>query len=382
MKKEKISDVGIISFSLHSDGYNFGAALHSFAFQKYLDKIGVDNVIINYFPKSVWRNCVLNDIFMNIIKFQFISMFKNIIKLFFILIKKKKFHNFFKRNCNITNKQYNVKSLEKLNTISRFVCETDVTWAHLKGGYDRGFLCDLPNMKNKKNVAYSVDFGSKDISFNDAILLKKYAKNFDKISIRNIFKLDYFKNIVDRNDITITIDPVFLIDSTDYVKIAEEIKYEKDYVLVYNCQENNTEMIEKAYKYAKENSLDVKIINCFMNNYQKIEDSYPTLIGIEKVLGLIKNCKFLFTNSYHGICFGIIFEKEFFAFSRKANNEKILTVLRLFNLENRLINDKEIMPCNIDYISAKNFATEIIQKSKLFIEDALKEKILGGGGNP
>ena len=67
MKKEKISDVGIISFSLHSDGYNFGAALHSFAFQKYLDKIGVDNVIINYFPKSVWRNCVLNDIFMKLI---------------------------------------------------------------------------------------------------------------------------------------------------------------------------------------------------------------------------------------------------------------------------------------------------------------------------
>lgn len=30
---------------------NFGAALHSYAFQQYLDKQGIDNVIIDYLPR-------------------------------------------------------------------------------------------------------------------------------------------------------------------------------------------------------------------------------------------------------------------------------------------------------------------------------------------
>ena len=105
-------------------------------------------------------------------------------------------------------------------------------------------------------------------------------------------------------------------------------------------------MIQNAMNFAKENNLEVKIINSFMNNYEKIEDSYPTPIGIEDFLGMVKNCKYLFTNSYHGICFSIIFEKEFWAFSRKANNDKILTILELFNLRNRFVENDILLDRN------------------------------------
>ena len=36
--------VGIISINKYSKHLNFGAALHSYAFQQYLDKQGIDNV--------------------------------------------------------------------------------------------------------------------------------------------------------------------------------------------------------------------------------------------------------------------------------------------------------------------------------------------------
>ncbi len=42
--------VGIISINKYSKHLNFGAALHSYAFQQYLDKQGIDNVIIDYLP--------------------------------------------------------------------------------------------------------------------------------------------------------------------------------------------------------------------------------------------------------------------------------------------------------------------------------------------
>ena len=43
--------VGIISINRYSKHLNYGAALHSYAFQHYLDLHGIDNVIIDYFPK-------------------------------------------------------------------------------------------------------------------------------------------------------------------------------------------------------------------------------------------------------------------------------------------------------------------------------------------
>lgn len=43
--------VGIISINKYSKHLNFGAALHSYAFQQYLDKQGIDNVIIDYLPR-------------------------------------------------------------------------------------------------------------------------------------------------------------------------------------------------------------------------------------------------------------------------------------------------------------------------------------------
>lgn len=336
-RREKHYDVGIISFNINSDCYNFGAALHSYAFQKYLDKYGINSVIINYYPENVKNNSIYNKIYQNILDKSWGELFYNFQKMFFLLYKKWRFYSFFKKNCQITKYRYELDTLPQLKNINRFVCETDVTWSTFNKVYDRGFLCDLPNMKHKDNVAYSVDFGTGLLSAKKQKALKKYANNFKYISIRNIFKLNYIKDILQRNDIITTIDPVFLLDKKEYEQIAKKVYIPKEYILVYNCMENHPIMLQKAYQYAKKYSLDVKVINCYSKNIINISESNPTPIGIEEFLGLISGCKYLFTNSYHGICFSIIFEKPFAAFDRIANNEKILTILNLVDLQNRYV---------------------------------------------
>lgn len=44
-------DVGIFSINIHSLHLNYGAALHSFAFQKYLTLQGINSVIVDYKSK-------------------------------------------------------------------------------------------------------------------------------------------------------------------------------------------------------------------------------------------------------------------------------------------------------------------------------------------
>ena len=372
-RNEKKYDIGIISFNIHSATYNFGAALHSYAFQKYLDSKGVNNVIVNYYPETTKQNFITEKILNNFREHDYSTFRNNLIYGYYILRKKIKFERFFSKHCNVTKFRYELDTLPQLKTINRFVCETDITWAKFKiGEYDRGFLCDLPNMKKKDNVAYSVDFGYGKLTGKNASMLKKYAKNFKYISIRNIFKLEDFKKAVMRNDIIVTIDPVFLLDAADYNKIAKKPKIKGDYVLVYNCADNNVDMREQAAKFAKEKNLKLIEINSYSRNILDFKDSLPSPYGIEEFLGLVQNCKYFFTNSYHGICFGIIFGLEFYVFSRIFESEKLFVLLELFNLHNRYV--KEGSPLTqekIDYNNVRERLVQLRKESEKFIQKSI-----------
>lgn len=372
-RKEKPYDIGILSFNIHSATYNFGAALHSFAFQKYLDKLGINNVIVNYYPETVKQNFITAKIIKSIQEKDYSLLKQNLIYGLRVLQKKIKFEKFFKKHCRVTKYRYELDTIAQLKSINRYVCETDITWAKFKiGGYDRVFFCDLPNMKKKDNVAYSVDFGYGSLTGKNASMLTKYAKNFKYISVRNILKLDDFKNAISRDDVEVTIDPVFLLPKEDYEKISIKPKIKEDFVLVYNCADNNLDMREKAAKFAKEKNMKVIEINSYSRNILDFQDSLPTPIGIEEFLGLFQNCKYLFTNSYHGICFGLIFQKPLFIFSRIFESEKLYVLMNLFGLQDRFVNEEdEIEDRDMDYKAIDQRMSKWLDISKEFIQKSV-----------
>lgn len=371
LKKEDNYDVGILSVNINSGICNFGAALHSFALQKYLDKKGVSNVIINYYPESIKKIFITTKILESLKKFDFRNLFINIFNSYFIFRKKYKFLRFYRKNCRITKSQYDIKTLSKLNSINRYIVDTDVTWMKYKTGFDRGFFCDLANMRTKDNIAYSVDFGSNLFSDKDAAIFKNFMLNFKHISLRNIFKIDYFKTLTGRNDAVITIDPVLLLDKEDYYPFAKKANIKEEYVFVFNCVENNQEMVQNAQAYAKEHNLKIVIVNSFVNGVVDWKKSFPTPIGLEDFLGYIQNCKCFFTNSYHGICFGIIFEKPLYCYARKGNSEKILTLLNLFKMDERLVRDNKLPEDEIDYVNLRKNWLKLRQESEAFIEKSI-----------
>lgn len=290
-------------------------------------------------------------------------------------LKADKFLSFFKTNCKITNNMYDINNLYKLKGIKRFICNTDVTWCkNGKYGYDRGFLCDFPNMKTGDNIAYSIDFGSGKLDKKKKKSLKKYAKNFKHISVRNIFRIEEFKEVTDRDDAVITIDPTFLIDSSDYDKIAKMPDNLKDYVLVYNCQENDPRIQQKAEEYAKKNGKKVVVIDCYVKFFSGYKNLNISMQGIDEFLGLVKNADCVFTNSYHGICFSIIYKKNFVAFGRKANPDKINTLLELFSLYDCMYSEEDELKIHkIDYDKVYKKLYKYRDEADAFLKTALNK---------
>ena len=359
---EQEFDLGILSYNLNTLSGNYGALLHSFAFQKYLDKLGVKSVIVSY------AGFVFKDFIKGIIFNNFPSGF---IRAVFITLKRLMFADFYKRNkCVFTKNEYNFENIETIKNIKKYCCETDVTWACTSKGYNRIFMCDYPNMKNKENIAYSVDYGSCDIP-PELESLKEYAKNFKYISIRHPSRLEAFKKQIEREDVVATIDPVFLLEEKDYLPYFKDIKSKEDYVFVYNCKEYSKDMIKQAKQFAKEHNCKIKIVNCCDQLCERRSHRVPTPITPEAFLRDLKNSRYVLTNSYHAICFSIIFKKEFYAFQRIANNGKIETLLDISGLRDRFVEDGKFSTNKINYDEVEKKMKPMIEFSKEWLNKAL-----------
>lgn len=214
---------------------------------------------------------------------------------------------------------------------------------------------------NKRKIAYSVSFGDDkfDGNYEDAILSKHYLKRFDNISVRENGGLNILKNQFDLSGVQL-LDPVFAITKEEWEKIGNIENNDGDYIAYYSlaCGWYNDDIpyIKKIVSHA-EKKLNMKSISI------RINKKY----SVEQWISYIRNCKFFITDSYHGVCFAIIFNKPFiFINNNRGGNDRFTTLFDILKIKNRTIyhNDdftgKEYLFDNIDY----NPIIQIINKER------------------
>lgn len=110
---------------------------------------------------------------------------------------------------------------------------------------------------------------------------------------------------------------------------------EERYILLYYVVERTSDTIEMAVEYARTHN--IKIVELTdspfserLDGYEGIDKVYRYDIGIEEWLGYIMHAECVFTNSFHGFCFSILFEKKFFVGRR--NGDKITNLLQMLGL--------------------------------------------------
>ena len=90
----------------------------------------------------------------------------------------------------------------------------------------------------------------------------------------------------------------------------------------------------------------------------------------EYFLGMIKAASYVVTTSFHATAFSIMFEKNFTAVSsREALNERVQSLLSLFNLESRLsFDESDIDSSPIDYDKQFEQFEEVKYTSERFLQ--------------
>lgn len=316
---------------------NYGAVLQSYALQQFLLKHLYKTEIINYVPEK--RN--------------FFYKLKKVMKgQLSLLVKEKKLKKFRKKHLLISKEVKNLEELslysEQYNTI---ICGSDQIWNPyftLHGAEDGtsnlSYFLDFAQNKTKK-IAYACSFGTETIPQEMELLIQPCLSSFYRLSVREQSGQSILNSLGLPS--VLVLDPTMLLNKDDYLSLISKKKAKKDYAFVYILHDDKTSMV-KICELIKTKS-NLNIVKNFNNS-----DS------IEKWLSDIYFSDIVFTNSFHGMVFSIIFHKTFFILPTKNQGmmDRIKTLLSKLHLEQLIIdssninvNDKiEINWANVDQI--------------------------------
>jgi len=133
-------------------------------------------------------------------------------------------------------------------------------------------------------------------------------------------------------------------------------------------------------KFVKEYAKKRKLKVVELSRYPWEVFRHKTILdaGIEDFLSLIANAEVVFSNSFHAVCFSLLFEKEFYAFSRKTGR-KIEDICNVVGLDNRFITSNGyICTEKINWEDINKNLDNCRQHSLRFIERNIVSDIAGG----
>lgn len=266
--------------------------------------------------------------------------------------------------------------LRKLNDICDcFLAGSDQIWSFwLNRTFNYSFMLNFAD-DHKKKISFGTSFGPK----NDTTppeqypIVKNLLDRFDAISVREQSGANICR---DRYSIKadVTVEPVFCLTIDEYCEIAErsEINETEPYILTY-ILDPTPEKIEAVKCYCDLRGMkSINILDCNPSNYvnaRKISD-LPNTLEYPKVEDFIKlylNSWFVITDSFHGTCFSMIFNKPFLAIANLGRGiDRFTYLLGKFGLLDRLVNDPKNIPLDENYFSPIDYnrINELIAKER------------------
>lgn len=369
-------NIGIVSYNINCNFTNYGSALQSWALSQTIDKLGeefgLQSKLIDYCP-TVLEDCDVLNPFKRM--WDTDEQSRRMVELTMPAIRENydKFERFYTNRFRRTRKKYtdhNFESITKEEDIDSFVCGSDTIFCINEfKGFVEGYWANFECMRHHA-VAYAPSFGDPHFLPQDFEILNKRLKNFRAIGLREQQMIPYVKDHVDV-PVQRVVDPTLLLRQADYEPIISPRIVEGDYLLLYSRRYNKA-MEDFAIRLAQERNLKIVEISLRATNADRGHIMMYDA-GVEEFLSLVKYAKCVVANSFHGIIMSVQFEKLFYAFSREQCDNKVIELLQLMGLSDRLlVYGSEDCPADIDYTSINQRIATARHSSISFLQNELK----------
>lgn len=329
MKKK----VGIVTWHYYT---NYGSALQAFALQKLISDLGYDVKIINYrnpqFGVHIWWKYIAKCILHNTL-----GLFnKNIYEK--TSLGARRFQNKYHYQTKRFENPEDIHNLVK--DFSCIVYGSDQIWAPnvyhplYMGAY-------IP--EGVKKISYAASIGLNEIPDHLIDTYKKNLSSYAAIAVRE----DEGKNLLKEKcgiDAEVVLDPTLMINADTYRKMQRPVRGVNGRFIYCYFLNKEHKYREKVEEYARKNSL--QIVGTSENPSDSQWMRRVANLGADQFLWLINNAETIFTDSYHGTIFSLLFHKNLWSFVRfeenspVCQNSRIRQLQNYFNIGHRIITAK------------------------------------------
>ena len=185
----------------------------------------------------------------------------------------------------------------------------------------------------KFTIAPSI--GHREYSNEEINSFKKYIKTFDFITVRENNGIEFCKRC-GRGDAIKILDPTFLLEAQNYDNYSTKEPQDKPYAFIYMLGGEISLPINAIIEFCQKNNLEIKYVES-QGREERLEKISAT---VNQWLGLIKGASYIFTNSFHGMAFSVIYHKAFMAFPliglMEGMNERIFDTAEALGMKDRI----------------------------------------------
>ncbi len=370
--------VGIITF--HA-AYNCGSILQCMALKEWIERAGYEVEIINFSSQGQKK---LYSVF-----YKRLSL-KNVAKNILCLPGKKVIENHYSQYKNFINNTFKLDIDEAVEMSSRIdgdcydlvISGGDQVWNVNCEDFDYAYFLDF--CPNSRKISYSPSLGATNINeFVEKNKIKDLLNQYNSISCREPNGKRWLEQLTGRN-VAMVLDPTLLWEKSFWENKIDFLCKYKNFIFYYAFayQKYNNEFIDS---FARQVGKKVVIIDA-KQWYIKRLYRYKSFVlsketGPIAFLNYIKCSDYVFTSSFHGSVFCILFEKKFMYvnnINHESNDDRTSFLLKELGLLNKYkkaseitLNDIEEMP---NYILVKEKLSKMQSYSKKYLLENLKDK--------
>lgn len=302
--------VGILTFH---NVRNYGASLQAYALQKKAQETFADVEIIQYQNEKIQNELKLWDPKGFGIKSYLRAAFGMIFRY-----HKKRAFDAYNRSMLRMSQKVSQKDLKAFATkYDVLIVGSDQVWCTKITGHDMSYFLDFAG-ENQIKIAYAPSFGDDPIT---DLKLAKYLNQFDLLTVREEISSDELKKRLNQK-YEVVCDPTLLLGASEWNNVTPKRFYRKPYVFLFMIHESK-ELIEQAEQFSRKKGL--KLIS--NKSYSFFSHLSPT-----DFLSWVKYADYVFTDSFHGTVFSLIFERQFACYCFSNTGKKKLRLLRLLDM--------------------------------------------------
>ena len=254
------------------------------------------------------------------------------------------------------------------------ICGSDQVWSPYITDTDISYFLDFCDDTTKR-VAYAPSFGV--VKFPDGFeeQIAPELQKFHALSARELPGKEMVERLTGR-ETALVVDPTWLVEAADWAAMEQSHPAATgDYVLYFVVNQSG-ELLARCKAFAKQHGLKVVMVGGNPISAAKNKDpmlSYALDVGPEQWLYLVHHAQYVFTNSFHGTAFSVLFERNLYVQVPSHNGSRLRQVLESFGLEDREVREGEALTeAAVDYVQARAAFAQLKEQSLAYLENALK----------